>query len=177
MSRPVGGQPGQPISPRDSANARRSLSSSPSSRPSALRSAVARPGPSLPPPVSSLTGAREKPDFFTTWLTEYRRSVPRGERQALIDTTDLERALDRLSEKPLSLRVLRYRLTIYLAAAQALQQPVTPELGARRQALLKRMAAVFGLPVRAVAEDVRCMMGRLRLDHAAWLRHRDGASA
>lgn len=89
----------------------------------------------------------------------------------------LRSAVDRLSEKPLSLHALRCPLLLYLVAAQGLQERMTPELGTRREALLKRAETVFRLPLGAVAEDLRGMMTHLQRDHFSWLRRHGGRPA
>lgn len=117
-----------------------------------------------------------KRDCYTTWLRAFRRSVARPDRQALIDETDLGRALDEVEAKSPAARAIAYPGLLYVAAAQGLEHPATastPELGARRQQLLVRMVGLFGLPLAVVAEDLRGMMRQLEADHATWRRRHD----
>ncbi len=113
------------------------------------------------------------------WLRTYREVTPRSERQDLIDRLELGRFLRGLKQEPAALRATRYPLVLYVLSARTLRDPVA--FGrAEREAHLRRVATLFGLPAPAVLRDVHAMMRQLRHDHRAWLcrlRRKENAPA
>jgi hypothetical protein len=120
--------------------------------------------------ASFLPQFRNDPAQPRSWLRDFRKGTPRLDRQALIDTLDLDAALLALAGEAPAVRETHYPFVVYVAAARALQEPATSAAGAKRQDLLTRTAALFDLTPAAVLRDVHAMMQQLRLDHNAYLK-------
>ena len=102
-----------------------------------------------------------KPQTLQDWLKDFRRSTPRPDRQALIDTMDLESAVAELPR--------HYRRVVYVIAARAMQWgPDAFPFEARRAIV----AAMVEQGCRSAARDADAMMSMLARDHRNYLRRK-----
>src|SRR5216683_4674580 len=95
------------------------------------------------------------------FLKRFRRETPRADREILIATLDVEASLGELEHTPAARTPAAYLRLIYVLSARRLEAPgATPV--AEREALRRRIAAIFDLAPLAVAGHLTRMQCRLR---------------